>query len=188
MSKKQSSHEINVNAEEQALFRSAVKNTKPITQDKHLLKKEQVKKHSAPTQQNNHQPGIDYCQLSPADWLQPEDHSDFHKDNLQYKTLRKLRRGQFPIEASLDLHHCTTNEALERVEHFFSMCQQQQQRWLCIIHGKGLYAKEGRSILKAVLNKWLRDHAKVLAFCSAKPKDGGTGALYVLIKLGNPSL
>lgn len=184
MSKKKTQPTPDVDPNDQQLFRDAVKNTKPLKQDKHLLKKEQEKTYSAPKSSPTTPHDIDLSQLAPADWLQPDDYSDFFRTGLQHKIKRKLKNGQFTIEASIDLHRLTADEAVERVDHFLNSCSEQNKRWLCIIHGKGFYSKESRSILKTLLNKWLRTHPKVLAFCSAKPKDGGTGALYVLIKLG----
>lgn len=93
------------------------------------------------------------------------------------KGLQKFKRGQFTINATLDLHGCTLESAEEALEDFLNECLEQQYRHLLIIHGKGTLA-----ILKNHVRRYLEDHPQVLAFCSAKPKDGGTGAVYVLLK------
>ena len=51
-----------------------------------------------------------------------------------------------------------------------------------IVHGKGLRSRQGQPVLKVKVNHWLRQREEVLAFCSARPVDGGTGAVYVLLK------
>jgi DNA-nicking Smr family endonuclease len=185
MSKKKTQISSKIDPDEKQLFRDSLKGAKPIKQDKHSLKKEQEPTFSAPKPPQANPHGINIDNLPPENWLQPDDYSDFTGNGIPHKTQRKLRSGKFTIEASLDLHSLTADEAIERVDHFLHACSSHKKRWLCIIHGKGFYSKESRSILKTLLNQWLRTHPKVLAFCSAKPKDGGTGALYVLIKLGN---
>lgn len=99
---------------------------------------------------------------------------------LQDKTLRKFRQGQYTIEAILDLHGKTVAEARELLIQFLTQCQLNGVRYVLMIHGKGRSLKE--PILKNKLNHWLRQTEQVLAFCSALAKDGGQGALYVLLK------
>lgn len=91
--------------------------------------------------------------------------------------LRKFKRGQCQPEATLDLHGCRIFEAEEAFDHFMQESLAENLRVLLIIHGKGAQA-----ILKNQVNDWLKEHSQVLAFCSAKPKDGGLGAVYVLLK------
>lgn len=101
---------------------------------------------------------------------------------LQDRQFRKLRRGQFSIEAELDLHGLIADEAREAVALFLTQARESGKRCVRIIHGKGLGSRDGRPVLKTNLQHWLRKRAEVLAFCSARPVDGGTGAVYVLIK------
>lgn len=100
--------------------------------------------------------------------------------NLPHKTLRKLRQGQYNPEAELDLHGHTVNEAATALSNFLESSIESEKRVLRIVHGKGSTA-----ILKTQLNTWLREYPAILAFCSAKSKDGGTGAMYVLLR--NPN-
>ena len=64
---------------------------------------------------------------------------------------------------------------------FMQECRQFGYRHVIIIHGKG-YRSQGRPVIKPMVNRWLRQDDEVLAFCSARPKDGGTGAVYVLLR------
>lgn len=106
----------------------------------------------------------------------------FARKGLQERVCRKLRRGQFTIDARLDLHGMTEHEAQIAVHYFMAKCHRYDQRHLLVIHGKGKSSENKQSVLKNGVNRWLREDKKVLAFCSAQPKDGGTGAVYVLLK------
>lgn len=176
-------------AEEQALFAQAVKNVKPLAAgDKQFIAKNTAKKPRLKKPQLLHKPLpdmpeyplISLDELAPADWVGIEDRISFHHSGLQDKLLKKLAQGQIQIEARLDLHRLTLTVALAEAEAFLHRCQQQGRRFVLIIHGKG--KKSDKPILKNALNIWLRTQTNVLAFHSCQPKDGGTGAVYVLIK------
>ncbi|HLA74979.1 MAG TPA: Smr/MutS family protein [Gammaproteobacteria bacterium] len=106
----------------------------------------------------------------------------FSRQGLQYGLLRKLRRGQFSINAQLDLHGMTVEEARGAVSQFLADCQAINARCVRIIHGKGYGSRHKQPVLKNKVNSWLQQRDDVLAFCSARPADGGTGAVYVLLK------
>ena len=86
------------------------------------------------------------------------------------------------IEAELDLHGLTAERAEPMLATFLAECQQQQIRCVRVIHGKGWGSRDNRPVLKSKVNYWLRQSDAVLAFCSATIEDGGTGALYILLK------
>ncbi|MCG8379470.1 MAG: Smr/MutS family protein, partial [Proteobacteria bacterium] len=104
------------------------------------------------------------------------------KPGLQKQTLRKLRRGQFNIEGELDLHGMTAVMAKEALSTFLKRCKSQNKRCIRIIHGKGLGSKDKKPVIKNKLNNWLQKRDDILAFCSAREVDGGTGAIYLLLK------
>lgn len=106
----------------------------------------------------------------------------FIRAGVQRRLLRKLRRGQFSIRAELDLHGLTVDAAYERLVAFLQNCRSRDIRCIRVIHGKGHGSKHGRPVLKGKIDRWLRLRNEVIAFCSAPPMDGGTGALYVLLK------
>jgi len=104
------------------------------------------------------------------------------RPGIQTSSLQKLRRGQFPIEATLDLHGLTAAEASARVVLFVQQCQTMGRTAVRIVHGKG-YGSTGRQpVLKSKIQELLPELASVLAFCSARPQNGGTGAVDVLLK------
>ena len=116
------------------------------------------------------------------DPVSPEELLFFNRGGLQEKSQRRLRRGQFPIEAELDLHGFTSAEAYQSLIDFIERCQNQDIRHMRIVHGKGHRTQSEHPILKNKLNNWLREHPQVLAFSSATKSDGGAGALYVLLR------
>jgi len=99
---------------------------------------------------------------------------------LQNGVMRKLRRGQLRMNAELDLHGLKAEAAALELERFLSDCHDQDLRCLRIIHGKGHRSANG-PVIKPLVATWLERRPEVLAFCSARPSDGGSGALYVLI-------
>jgi DNA-nicking Smr family endonuclease len=101
---------------------------------------------------------------------------------LRPSVVRKLRRGQYAIEAELDLHGHRVPEAHEALREFLEHARQEGKRCVRVIHGKGLGSDGKIPVLKEKVNAWLRRMNIVLAFCSARPYDGGTGAAYVLLR------
>jgi len=109
-----------------------------------------------------------------------DEYLSFKKPEISDKLLRKLKKGQYNVQAVLDLHGLTVREAEVALSHFFNDCMLQAKKMVILIHGKG--KDPTAPILKNKLNQWLRHDKDVLAFCTASSKHGGTGALYVLLK------
>ena len=106
----------------------------------------------------------------------------FVRPGVQRSVLQKLRRGHFSVSAELDLHGMVARVARVEVADFLRYCHHNNIRCARIVHGKGYGSWQKQPVLKNKLNHWLRQRDEVLAFCSARPVDGGTGAIYVLIK------
>lgn len=99
--------------------------------------------------------------------------------------LRALRRGDFSVQGRLDLHGMTQAEAKEAVERFLTDSRRAGRRCVLIVHGRGLHSKDQLPVLKAQMKTWLsqkRIGQMVLAFATARPQDGGAGAVYVLLR------
>jgi len=99
-------------------------------------------------------------------------------------TLKKLKAGEFTSQAYLDLHGYTKDQAKSALDSFVTNAHAMGDRALLVIHGRGLKSSQG-PVLKELVVKWLTTGSLshlVLAFCSARPCDGGTGALYVLLR------
>jgi len=114
--------------------------------------------------------------------IEIDDELFFKREGVQQQIMRKLRRGKYAIESELDLHGMTVSIAKKELDSFLSHCQSTNRRCIRIIHGKGHGSVNKIPVLKNKLNKWLQKYDSILAFCSAPPNDGGTGAVYVLIK------
>lgn len=106
---------------------------------------------------------------------------DFSRNGLQHNILKKLRQGKNPIEHSLDLHGLTVQQARTELITFLNECESANIRHAIIVHGKG-FGSNGKPVIKPMINRWLPQVKNVLAFHSAQPKDGGSGAVYVLLK------
>jgi len=96
---------------------------------------------------------------------------------LQHKVFEDLKAGNLRWFEAVDLHGCTVEEARSAVLQIIQMAKDENQNVIKIVHGKGPEA-----ILKTYVNGWLRQHRDVLAFVSAPEKQGGTGAVLVLLK------
>jgi len=105
----------------------------------------------------------------------------FSAGGLQHTTLKRLRQGKMSIEHRLDLHGLNVQQARHALIDFLHDCEQGQLRHVIIVHGKG-YRSKGKPVIKPMINRWLRLAPIVLAFHSALPKDGGSGAVYVLLR------
>ncbi len=96
---------------------------------------------------------------------------------LQHKVFEDLKAGNLRWFEAVDLHGCTVEEARSAVLQIIQMAKEENQNVIKIVHGKGPEA-----ILKTYVNGWLRQHRDVLAFVSAPEKQGGAGAVLVLLK------
>lgn len=103
------------------------------------------------------------------------------QDGYPPKLLRQLRRGQFVVEAELDLHHLRLAQARSLLSAFVAECRRDRRRCIRIIHGKARGSDQG-SVIKAMTDRVLRQRADVIGFTSARPQDGGTGAVLVLLQ------
>jgi DNA-nicking Smr family endonuclease len=101
------------------------------------------------------------------------------------KTLRKLRAGDFAVQAHVDLHGCTREEAKNLLFRFLEESRRDGKRLVLVVHGRGLHSKDQVPVLKESLRAWLsqgRIGRQVLAYATARPHDGGAGAVYLLLR------
>ncbi len=157
-------------ADELELWRSAMGKTAPLTERPAAQPTEKlpaVKPRPAPS-------------VAPP---RPPPELDPHRPvGVDRRTWLRLKRGQVAIEARLDLHGQTQEQAHGRLGHFLASAAQRGARCVLVVTGKGL-ASGG--VLRHMVPRWLNEGAnreRVLAFCSAQLRDGGEGALYVLLR------
>jgi DNA-nicking Smr family endonuclease len=104
------------------------------------------------------------------------------RSGVPHSVLRKLRRGHWVIQDEFDLHGMTAAEARIATATFLQECMQSGTRCVRIIHGKGLRSRNRLPVLKHKLSHWLILRDDVLAYCEARPIDGGSGAVIVLLR------
>jgi DNA-nicking Smr family endonuclease len=171
-------HNKNVSEEDRELFQTAVKKVRPIQHDKVLLQK----KRSLTPKQHLDEP--------PSQLLPLSDHSSeaevgaeqplfFARPGLSAKQIKQLKQGKIPFLATLDLHGYPVEQARSELLAFLGHAYQNNTRSILIIHGKG---HRDKPVLKNKLNIWLKQISWVLAFGTAQPRHGGTGATYVLLR------
>jgi DNA-nicking Smr family endonuclease len=106
----------------------------------------------------------------------------FQRAGVRTQVVRQLRRGLIPVEGELDLHGLSQSAARDQLANFLVFNREAGRRCVRIIHGKGYRSGARGPVLKIAVNLWLRRHSDVMAFTSARPIDGGTGAVYVLLR------
>jgi DNA-nicking Smr family endonuclease len=125
-------------------------------------------------------------QMSPSNNGQSHEHGDsslfFLRNGVQKKVLRELKKGtRYRVQNNLDLHGLTQLQAQHEIDAAFNYLTLDQLNCLLIIHGKGLHSTSGAT-LKEFTATYLKTLPAVKAYCSAQQRDGGSGALYVLVK------
>jgi DNA-nicking Smr family endonuclease len=106
----------------------------------------------------------------------------FVRPGIQQFALRRLRRSHIADTAMLDLHGCNTAEARKALAEFILQSQLEGKKTIRVIHGKGHGSAGSQPVLKAKVRQWLKEFPAVLAYCSARPENGGAGAVDVLLK------
>jgi DNA-nicking Smr family endonuclease len=123
--------------------------------------------------------------LSIDDALDSGDELVYLRDGLSRQVLRRLRRGHWVVQDSLDLHGMNRITAAEAVAKFLRSSIARGVRCVRIVHGKGHGSKDREPVLKAKLRQWLPRRDEVLGFCQAPAAHGGGGALLVLLRAKN---
>jgi len=165
-----------------ALFRAEVEDAVPLASDTAEPFRERPP--PVPRPRIDDAPDEERIRLSEAEVETPEVLL-FSRPGVQKRVLFSLQRGQIKPTLELDLHGLTTEYARGLLRAFLTDCAARRVRCAKIIHGKGRGSESRQPVLKCKVNYWLRLREDVLAFCSAPRYDGGTGAVYVLLR--NPA-
>ena len=176
-------------ATEIALFHEAVKNTAPLQKKNRAEINLPKPKPYASHHEADEIAALEASQLamypSPMSWdigADIEDEQSFLRGAVSPDLLRKLRRGQWTIDAEIDLHHHTQDEAHEALMEFMRKARIAGWRCVRIIHGKGLSSHQKIPILRNKVRRWLQQKDEVLAYCEPRPNGGGSGAVLVLLR------
>lgn len=169
--------------DDKALFRDAVGDVKGVANDKAPDSSTKPKAQVRSSKQDDRSVMESLLsELSEADLLETGEHLSYTAPGVQRAVLRKLKSGKYAIQAELDLHGMTLAIAKTELGGFLVECQHRRLLCVRIIHGKGRKQADKSPRMKPAVNQWLQSNKKVLAFCSAPANDGGTGAVYVLLK------
>ncbi len=121
-------------------------------------------------------------QISDVKRVGPHDVLGYKRPGIQDGVYRKLRLGHYDIEARLDLHRRTVEEARRELLRFVRDCLEHDIRSVLILPGKGDRNVKDPAVLKSYLAHWLPELDDVQAFHTAQPHHGGAGAFYVLLR------
>ena len=114
--------------------------------------------------------------------LEVDEAMSFRRPGVGLDVARKLRRGDWSIQAEIDLHGHRTDDAREALAAFLREAVRQGLRCVRVVHGKGLGSPGKTPVLKGKVHSWLVQKNEVLAFVQARADEGGAGAVVVLLK------
>ena len=158
-----------IDESEKELFRSAVDAKAPIDKDAVKLgsTNKRFEKFNA------------YSYITDAN-LSGSDIVSHAQSGVSPKVIKKMKRGEIDSAPSLDLHGQTITQACESMSNF--IYHHQNDKFIQIIHGKGYNSENNMSVLKTQVVSFLKQHPQIMAFNSCPVKDGGTGAIFALLK------
>jgi DNA-nicking Smr family endonuclease len=165
---------------ESELFRAAVADTKPLNHDRAEPYRRRPPPVPIPQPASLSAPDAPPA-LSESE-VETHEYLLFARPGVQDRVFHDLQRGYLEVEIELDLHGLTIEVARRVLTQFLDDCARTRTRCARIIHGKGYGSTQRHPVLKCKVNYWLRLREDVLAFCSATRRDGGTGAVYVLLR------
>lgn len=116
------------------------------------------------------------------DRLEGGDEPNYLRPSLAQSILRDLRRGRWVVQDEIDLHGYTRDEARFALSCFLADALHRGVRCVRVVHGKGLSSPGRTSILRMLVRGWLMQREEILAYCQARPQDGGEGALIALLR------
>ncbi len=165
-------------------FRRAMQGTKPLQHDERVPETKPKPKPKATFSRADEK---EVLVESLADDIDTIEHGygaalRFHRPHVGKRTMRKLQRGGYSVQAEIDLHGMTLEEAKPRLADFINYSASQGKLCVRVVHGKGLGSGDRGPVLKNAVNRWLRKWDCVLAYISTRQVDGGTGAVYVLLQ------
>lgn len=166
------------------LFHNAVRGAKPLRAEVRVAEERRKPAPRARFSKADEQAVLEESLQADVDTMEADnaDNLRFHRPSVGRRTMRRLARGHFAIQAEIDLHGMTVAEAKPRLTDFIEHCARTGKRCIRIVHGKGHGSGQRGPVLKMSVNRWLRQWNSILAFVSARQVDGGTGAVYVLLR------
>lgn len=169
--------------DDSALFRAAIGEVTPLRKvETPAIEKPRPKPRARMAEQDEAQALGEFAQLLHSTTpLEAGDTASYRRDTLPPRMFQRLKRGQYSVQDELDLHGATATQAEQLLRQFLLEAHDHDHGCVRIIHGKGLQSDGGAPVLKNLVDRLLRQRNDVLAFHSAPPAQGGTGAVLVLL-------
>lgn len=164
------------------LFRDAVRGVKPLAGGAHPPRRPKPRAHARFARADRAAVLEESLAAEPADpALAGGEELVYQRPGVQPSIVRRLRRGEYRVEREIDLHGLTVAEAKQALRQFLIDALERRVRCVRVVHGKGRRSGHRGPVVKAAVSAVLRRTGAVLAYVSARPADGGTGAVYVLL-------
>ena len=166
-----------------ALFRSAIGEVTPMRPvEAPATGKPRPKPRARMAEQDESQALGEFARLLRSSKpLEAGDNASYRRDNLPPQMFQRLKRGQYSVQDELDLHGATALQAEGLLRRFLADAHAHDHGCVRVIHGKGQRSDGDAPILKNLVDRLLRQRSDVMAFHSAPPTQGGTGAVLVLL-------
>lgn len=179
-----------LSASDKALFQEAMRTVQPLhAQARYIPSPPQTKADTKQAKHRRERAESHQCErldTQLSDYYEayaPNEHIEEYLNPIcGTDVLRNLKRGQWPIDASIDLHGATLDRARERLQIFLQHCLTEEYRCIRIVHGKGYGSANREPVLLFQIRRWLTQLRAVLAFCDCAPNEGGQGAVKVLLR------
>jgi len=162
--------------DEDDLFLEAMKDVERLHHEGPSPYRKRLRPHPLPREPDPEEDQLADLAIDTPDFL------EYRRPGIQIRLYDDLRRGLIDPQATLDLHGMRVVEARSALLQFLAQSSRRGHRCIRIIHGKGRGSAQDQPVLKQKTNQWLRQREEVLAFCTAPRWDGGTGAVYVILK------
>ena len=182
MSKRSKPPEPRLAPEDSQLFREAIGPVRPLPEPP--APPQRPKPAPRPRQREHDEAeAVRDLQQRPFDasLAEPGEPLSFRRPGFPDRLFRRLKRGEFAVEDEIDLHHLRVAEAEAVLREFLAHAHQVDQHCVRIIHGKGLNSAFGTPVLKLMVDRTLGQRGDVLAYVSAPARQGGTGAVLVIL-------
>lgn len=175
-----------ITEEAKLLFREAVSDVKPFCHNRSIVRPnphKQLRKKLHLRRRGFIDPWFEESEVKQTvtALAKPETRLVFQRIPLPSKQLNALNKGNFSTRCKIDLHGLTEQQAEEIMRQALQRCNLRTDRYMIVVHGKGLSNASEHPVLKNWLNWWLRQQIRVTAFNTAQPCDGGAGAVYILL-------
>ena len=167
-----------IEPDDAALFRATVGEVKPLAEQNRIEPQRRPRKPMLPP--SAAEPPIPDTL---SDYGAEDAPTEYLHNGLSRMALRKLRRGVWPVQDSLDLHGNHRDAARKLLQEFLLEATQREMRCVLVIHGKGTNSRDGEAVLRKLARHWLTQYPRVLGYCDAPPGQGGSGAVLVLLKV-----